>query len=156
MNETTIVYNSQKSGYLAKCWSLTQAQASSSSSSSSSESGSSDEDVASETGHEAEAECAESSHEIESKMELSADEENLPRRRRNRRAAAHGAEIQLGGGKMVTILYLKYSVFLTLRTQPMRDGINPNVTCLWMKAWLSSRVDLLLDSIYQPNPQDGE
>lgn len=59
-----------------------------------SESGSSDEDVASETGHEAEAECAESSHEIESKMELSADEENLPRRRRNRRAAAHGAEIQ--------------------------------------------------------------
>ena len=27
MNETTIVYNSQKSGYLAKCWSLTQAQA---------------------------------------------------------------------------------------------------------------------------------
>ena len=25
MNETTIVYNSQKSGYLAKCWSLTQA-----------------------------------------------------------------------------------------------------------------------------------
>ena len=27
MNETTIVYNNQKSGYLAKCWSLTQAQA---------------------------------------------------------------------------------------------------------------------------------
>ena len=26
MNETTIVYNSQKSGYLAKCWSLTQVQ----------------------------------------------------------------------------------------------------------------------------------
>ena len=26
MNETTIVYNSQMSGYLAKCWSLTQAQ----------------------------------------------------------------------------------------------------------------------------------
>ena len=26
MNETTIVYNSQKSGYLAKCWSLIQAQ----------------------------------------------------------------------------------------------------------------------------------
>ena len=26
MNETTIVYNSQKSGYLAKCWSLTQTQ----------------------------------------------------------------------------------------------------------------------------------
>ena len=30
-------------------------------------------------------------------------------------------------------------------SQPMRDGINLNVTCLWMKAWLSSRVDLLLD-----------
>ena len=27
VNETTIVYNSQKSGYLAKCWRLTQAQA---------------------------------------------------------------------------------------------------------------------------------
>ena len=25
MNEITIVYNSQKSGYLAKCWNLTQA-----------------------------------------------------------------------------------------------------------------------------------
>ena len=35
VNETTIVYNSQKSAYLAKCWSLTQAQANSSSSSNS-------------------------------------------------------------------------------------------------------------------------
>ena len=59
---------------------------------SNSESGSSDEDVASETGHEAE--CAESSREIESEMELSADEENLLRRRRNRQAAANGPEIQ--------------------------------------------------------------
>ena len=47
-----------------------------------SESGSSDEDVASETGKEAE--CAERSNEIKSEMELSAGEEGLPRRRRNR------------------------------------------------------------------------
>jgi len=61
-------------------------------SNSDSESGSCDEDVTSETGYEAE--YAESSNEIESKMELSAEEEILPRRRRNRRAAAHGPEIQ--------------------------------------------------------------
>ena len=61
-------------------------------SNSDSESGGSDEDVASETGNEAQ--CTESSNEIESEMKLSADEENLPRRRRNPRAAAHGAEIQ--------------------------------------------------------------